>query len=299
MAMSDFVIENGILMQYVGSGGAVTVPEGVVQISSEAFFGCFGLESIDLPDSLQSIGMLAFFGCSKLQLVDIPFGVRSIGESAFSCCAALETVFILATVEQIGFLAFHDTPSLRKIYCEAASRPYGWLDSWCDPHVEVVWGYNADTHMKPFANVAEPVFSPQVDSSPLAPFVFLSYSHRDRELLLPLFDALRDAGIPIWYDDGIRAGSEWETEIIENLERASAFLFFVSENSLNSINCRDELMQARDLGKPFINVLIEDIDLSKPEHKWFRFRYSRYQQVHAYSMSVDAVIEKLRIGLLG
>ena len=37
---SDFVIENGVLKEYKGSGGNVVVPEGVTSIGDEAFKNC-------------------------------------------------------------------------------------------------------------------------------------------------------------------------------------------------------------------------------------------------------------------
>ena len=36
----DFVIENGVLQKYKGPGGDVTIPEGVTEIESSAFYGC-------------------------------------------------------------------------------------------------------------------------------------------------------------------------------------------------------------------------------------------------------------------
>ncbi len=128
-------------------------------------------------------------------------------------------------------------------------------------------------------------------------FVFLSYAHRDRDKVMPLFAELQRQNVKIWYDEGIRAGSEWEEEIIDNLGRCSGFLFFVSENSLNSSNCRDELHQARNQDKKFINILIEDIDLTKKDYRWFDFRYSRYQQIPAYTMSAEDVVKKVVGGL--
>ena len=37
---SDFVIENGVLKKYVGSGGDVVIPEEVTAIGNGAFSGC-------------------------------------------------------------------------------------------------------------------------------------------------------------------------------------------------------------------------------------------------------------------
>ena len=38
--MQDFVIKEGVLDKYKGPGGDVTIPEGVKEIESSAFYGC-------------------------------------------------------------------------------------------------------------------------------------------------------------------------------------------------------------------------------------------------------------------
>ncbi len=129
------------------------------------------------------------------------------------------------------------------------------------------------------------------------PLIFVSYAHSDKELLEPYFNALKKANINIWYDDNIIPGSEWEEEIIKKLSSAYGFLFFVTEASLSSANCKDELYQARQKNKKFINILIEDIDLSKPEYEWFDFRYSRFQRIMAYELDVNQTIDRICIGL--
>ena len=53
---SDFVIENGVLIKYVGPGGDVIIPDGVTSIEKSAFYGCQSLTNIVIPDSVKSIG---------------------------------------------------------------------------------------------------------------------------------------------------------------------------------------------------------------------------------------------------
>ncbi len=128
-------------------------------------------------------------------------------------------------------------------------------------------------------------------------YIFLSYSHSDKERLMPLFSALRQSGLNVWFDECIRPRSEWEQEIIENLSGAYGFLYFVTKNSLASQNCRDEIHQARQMEKKFINIIVDDIDLTKPEYKWFDFRYARYQHIPAYAMTVEQIVAKIKEGL--
>ena len=64
--MSDFQIENGVLVKYTGNGGDVVIPDGVTSIGNEAFYEYSSLTSVTLPDSLTSIGDSAFYNCSRL-----------------------------------------------------------------------------------------------------------------------------------------------------------------------------------------------------------------------------------------
>ena len=38
-AEEDFVIENGVLVEYSGTGGSVVIPDGVTEIAPEVFYG--------------------------------------------------------------------------------------------------------------------------------------------------------------------------------------------------------------------------------------------------------------------
>lgn len=115
-AESDFVIENGVLIEYNGPGGAVVVPDGVTAIGSAAFwhnpnvdeitsitlpdsvvelynsaFGyCTGMKNIRLSKNLKKIGHWAFLHCSSLTNLTIPESVTHIAEGAFEGCVNLE-----------------------------------------------------------------------------------------------------------------------------------------------------------------------------------------------------------------
>ncbi len=59
------------------------VPEGVKEISADAFANSTLLTEIKLPDSLTDIGDCAFAGCSELVRVNLPDNLVSIGDVAF------------------------------------------------------------------------------------------------------------------------------------------------------------------------------------------------------------------------
>ena len=61
----------------------VIIPEGVVRIGREAFFGCNKLREIVLPSTLESIGYKAFWSCRSLAEIIIPDSVSDIDKTAF------------------------------------------------------------------------------------------------------------------------------------------------------------------------------------------------------------------------
>ena len=73
---------------------AVTIPEGVVSIGTDAFNGCYALAELTLPESLTYIGEKAFNQCSNLTRINIPAGVTFVGEGAFTSCNRLQGVYI-------------------------------------------------------------------------------------------------------------------------------------------------------------------------------------------------------------
>ena len=160
----DLITERITVNGYRGSGGAVTVPEGMRFIHAEAFRGQEAITSVHLPDTITAIGESAFRRCTSLTDVNIPAGVallpkdcfrscralthvtlsdglREIRDTAFYGCHALETLTIPATVEMIGEFAFARCLSLRTLTFSAPVqeiRSGAFSDS--DPRLTIALG---------------------------------------------------------------------------------------------------------------------------------------------------------------
>ena len=85
------------IAKYVGSGGAVTIPNTinglpVTTMGTNAFASSYGVTSVAIPDSMISIGDEAFKDSTGLSSVTIPGGVTSIGSHAFQGCASLTAI---------------------------------------------------------------------------------------------------------------------------------------------------------------------------------------------------------------
>ena len=73
------------------------------------------------------------------------------------------------------------------------------------------------------------------------PYIFVSYAHKDSEAVLSVIRQLYDGKYRVWYDEGIQPGTEWPPNIARHLQRAAMVIVFVSENSLRSPNCINEI----------------------------------------------------------
>lgn len=103
-------------------------------------------------------------------------------------------------------------------------------------------------------------------------FLFVSYCHRDSDLVLPIIEKLKEK-YDVWYDKDIKHGKEWSALIAKNIKECSVFLYMVTDNSLQSDPCKDEIAFAKDKGVPFIPVVLEDVEF--PDE--FSLQFSRYQ----------------------
>ena len=114
-AESDFIIEDGVLVGYLGDGGEVEIPAGVTVIGVNAFRGCTDLTVITMPDSVKEIRNHAFFGCTQLSSIRFSNNLTSIGESAFYQCKSLTVLNLPDTLVSIGNYAFYECTSLHSI----------------------------------------------------------------------------------------------------------------------------------------------------------------------------------------
>ena len=85
---------------------ALTIPDGVYKIGSNAFAGCTSITSVAVGRDVRSIDACAFLGCSGITSVAFGSGVRSIGNQAFYNCGSLTHVTIGGNVQEIGSRAF-------------------------------------------------------------------------------------------------------------------------------------------------------------------------------------------------
>jgi len=110
--------------------------------------------------------------------------------------------------------------------------------------------------------------------------LFFSYSHEDEAFKNKLNKHLKMLQrlnvISAWQDRDISAGSEWEAEILGNLEQADIILLLVSDNFLASDYCWDKEMeralQRHEEGTARVIPII-----LKPVDGWYQAPFGKLQ----------------------
>ena len=94
------------------------------------------------------------------------------------------------------------------------------------------------------------------------PSVFVSYAHRDQQPVYQDLSRFHDHGLKLWYDEGIRLGAPWRDEVASAIDRANVFVFYVSEASIGSVACVQEINYALDNNNPILTVFLTNHPLT-------------------------------------
>jgi WD40 repeat protein len=91
--------------------------------------------------------------------------------------------------------------------------------------------------------------------------VFISYSRKDIAFARLLHQALIENDLETWIDwQDIPPSVDWLAEVYEAIEGADAFLFIISETSLDSEICGLEIAHAAKHNKRLIPIVIHDVE---------------------------------------
>lgn len=111
----DFVIDNGVLLEYIGVGGSVTIPDTVTSIGDGAFQNDTTVTSVVVPATVNTIGSYAFAGCTFLDNIVVPSSVTNMGSAVFSGCSSLSGINFAPSIGSLPAKTFFDCVSLSSV----------------------------------------------------------------------------------------------------------------------------------------------------------------------------------------
>ena len=102
---------NAVIHGYNGNREDVVIPDTllyapVTEIDNSAFYGCSGLQAVDLPGNITEIGFGAFQNCSELKRLVIGEGITVIPSQCFYQCSSLSEAYLPGSVTEIRSRAF-------------------------------------------------------------------------------------------------------------------------------------------------------------------------------------------------
>lgn len=135
--MNEFIIKDGVLIQYNGFDSEITIPNDVRKIENKTFYRCNFLTKIMIPNTVIEIGEYAFADCydlefvkfseklvsigkyafanTKVREIEVPESVTKIEDGVFYGCSFLESVLIFANINKINRLMFYKCYPLSKV----------------------------------------------------------------------------------------------------------------------------------------------------------------------------------------
>ena len=157
----SFTVNNNneaTIHEYDDRSPDVTIPgtllgARVVCIDDYAFFGDASITSLSFGNAqyLRTIGINAFYGCSGLQAVDLPGNITEIGFGAFQNCSELKRLVIGEGITVIPSQCFYQCSSLSEAYLpgsvtEIRSRAFDLCDNLviCTPSQGYAFQYALD-----------------------------------------------------------------------------------------------------------------------------------------------------------
>ena len=92
--------------------------------------------------------------------------------------------------------------------------------------------------------------------------LFVSYPHLDKAAVSQIVNVVSSCtNEEIWYDGELRGGDHYFSVIAREIRKNDIFLFMVTENSVHSDWCMQELQFAMSEHKKIIAVWLENITL--------------------------------------
>ena len=112
-------------------------------------------------------------------------------------------------------------------------------------------------------------------------YIFVSYTHKDAESVFPDIERFHDKGYPIWYDEHLTEGPEYDEKIEKSLLNSSLFVVFISENSMASDNVIDQINLALEENIDIVLIYLEKAKLAKG----LRLRLNRKHAISKHKLN--------------
>jgi len=109
-------------------------------------------------------------------------------------------------------------------------------------------------------------------------YLFLSYAHRDKDLVESVIEATRAVGREVWTDASLHAGPGWAGEIVKAMKASGGVIVCCSVGAFESDHVKREVYLADRFKKRLLPVFLENIE--PPDD--FLYFFADRQWLHAH-----------------
>lgn len=114
------------------------------------------------------------------------------------------------------------------------------------------------------------------------PYYFVSYNSEDESTVAKYAKEMSKLNIPMWYDNGLKVGEEWEVEIAAKIENCQAVIMFLSkrifEKESSYVHKEFELATEYSMKKVYVMMLDEIVKPDVPVR--FRGWWTSVSRLH-------------------
>jgi len=125
--------------------------------------------------------------------------------------------------------------------------------------------------------------------------VYLSYTHKDSERVVPIAKELRKLGLSVWLDQEVSASAHWMEEIERALHESPVLVLFLSQSYLASPWANVEfgvaLSRAQSDAARMVPALLEDVDLP-PLLRSQMYIDARYSSAAVVAGKINAIVRR-------
>lgn len=129
--------------------------------------------------------------------------------------------------------------------------------------------------------------------------VFISHSRKDKDFVGELKVALEKHGYDVWVDvEDILPTEDWLAGVYSGIEKADAFVFVISSDSIRSEDCQRELDHAVEHNKRLVPIMHRSVDdkkvpkpLGVPEWIFFRDSDDFDRSLRTLTKALDTDLE--------
>lgn len=102
-AQEGFIIEDGILISYIGTEQDIVIPDDVIEIHEKAFYENKTITSVTMGNQVSMIESEAFAYCENLEQIILSKQLERIGADAFQYTKQLRHLYLPASLKYIDY----------------------------------------------------------------------------------------------------------------------------------------------------------------------------------------------------